>query len=246
MTHDGDMLRSRLSRRWLTIGVPGIHDVEGTYGAVDLATMPPVAPVLDGTLAWLLGWPACEPSLERGPDDEPEREADRAGLLAVAGDLLLPSAFARFIGDPEPRRHLRSATACYLDLGHFPVRLGDGGRLIHVVSDQQWVLHWLLYLGPDGSEAVVVTGDPLGFEDGGSEPVRVLDVDRAAGIMALCAETFEEFLYRFWAENELFFRLTEDRVELQALPDELRTYAEAFPASAAPRRRPGWRGLWRR
>jgi hypothetical protein len=218
-----------ISRLWQTIGVPGVLEHGyATYSPVPLDVMPPLGRGLGGTLDWLLDAPSQYPSLERGGGPA-ERDADAAGLRAIAPALSLTPTFRRFIEEAEPRRHIRSATDCYLDLAHFAVAVNDGGVLIHFLSDQQWVLHWLLYVGPDGSEAVVVTPNPLGFDEGEGEPIRVVDLADAANWMSVCSSTFEEFLYRYWIENELFFRLAVDETSLAALPAELRAYALAYP-----------------
>jgi hypothetical protein len=195
--------------------------------------MPAAMPGFEGTLDWLLNAPVHDRSLEKGPDDPAERDANAAGLEAIASSAPFPSAFRRFIRDPEPRRHIRSATACYLDLAHFPVQLSDGGILVHFLSDQQWVLHWLLYVSSEGAEAVLASPDPLGFDDGENEPVHFVDIATAPHELTVCADSFEEFLYRFWAENELFFRLAVDEVSLDGLPAALRAYALAYPADEA-------------
>jgi hypothetical protein len=217
-------------RLWLTIGVPGIvEEPQSTYWALPLDEMPPVGQALAGTLDWLVRSPSHEPSLQQGPDDPAERDATSAELEAVAPNLHPPAAFRRFIADAEPRRHIRSATACYLDLGHFAVVMEDGGTLVHFLSDQQWVLHWLMYSGADGSEAVVVSSAPLGFDDGETRPLRQLDRQQAVALVAVCSDSFEEFIYRFWIENELWFRLAKENVSLQSLPDDLLIYASGYP-----------------
>ena len=218
-----------LPRLWPTIDLPGIANRSRTYWTVDLDALPAVEPNLDGRLGWLLDTPAHRPSLERGPDDPTERDAEPAGLRALQPPAGLPSAFRRFIDDPQPRRHIRSATACYLDLGHFRVGVKGGGTLIHFLSDQQWVLHWLLYVGPTGEEAVVASPEPLGFDDGETEHVLELDPDSWHGSLAVCGDSFEQFLYHFWAMNELFFRLAVDSTSVDGLPDDLRAYARAYP-----------------
>jgi hypothetical protein len=218
-----------IPRLWQAIGVPGVQEHGyATYSPLPLDAMPPLGRALDGTLDWLLDTGTYDPSLQRGPDDPAARDADAAGLQAIAPALSVTRVFRRFIEDPEPRRHIRSATACYLDLAHFAVAVSDGGVLIHFLSDQQWVLHWLLYLRPDGSEAVVVTPNPLGFDEGEGEPVRHVDLNDAANWMSVCSDTFEEFLYRYWIENELFFRLAVDKMSLEAVPAELLEYAMAY------------------
>jgi hypothetical protein len=94
-----------------------------------------------------------------------------------------------------------------------PVR--GGGSLVHFLSDQQWCLHWLLYAGADGGEAVVATYPPYGHEADGyrGDPVHGsmdLEVfDPAASPAVVCTESFSEFLYRYWIENEIWFRAAE-------------------------------------
>ena len=49
-----------------------------------------------------------------------------------------------------------------------------GGVLLHILSDQQWVLHWLVFVSPDGGGGpVVVTSVPFGFTVGRGQPPAV-------------------------------------------------------------------------
>jgi hypothetical protein len=223
-----------LPRLWPTIGLPGIVEGLGTYFTVDLDAMPPVSQPLDGSFAWLTAGQAFDQwSLQRGRDDPVEREADAGGLAVIADGLPLPRAFERFITDPEPRRHVRSATACYLDLGQHAVDF-EGGRLVHFLSDQQWVLHWLLWVGVDGHQAVVVTPRPLGFDLDERSLWRSESEDEPATYLAVCSDSFEEFLWRYWAMNELFFRLVSEQQPLADLPAGLRDFAAAYPRTPSP------------
>jgi hypothetical protein len=117
---------------------------------------------------------------------------------------------------------VRSSTWCFLDLGDFVASTPDGGTLVHVLSDSQWVAHWLLYSGP-GGEAVVGTRDPVGFDVEPEETIRVLDPDRTEAWV--CAESFAEFLYRFWIENEIWHALSDGQPPLTG---EQRRYAEHY------------------
>lgn len=224
---------SALPRLWPTIAIPAIATGMATYWTVDLDSMPPIEAALDGSLAWLLETAPHRRSLVRGPDDAVERDADAAGLRAVAPGQAVPESFRRFIEDPDARRHIRSATACYLDLGQFSIATSEGGRLIHFLSDQQSVLHWLLYVRHDGSDAVLTTWQPLGFDDGEHEPIVELELTAWNRSLAVCADTFEQFIYRYWAMNELFFKLGVDKVGIGALPPVLRTYAQRYPRTAS-------------
>jgi len=144
----------------------------------------------------------------------------------------LPRSFVTFVGSDEPRARVRSCTDCYLDLADFSVPVVGGGYLIHVLSDSQWVLHWLLYVGPERSEAVVVSEHPLGFElsdEDKEETMRLFDPAR--GEAAVCADSFSEFLYRFWIENEIWFDLADPDEEQRPLTPEQRRYVERYARS---------------
>lgn len=213
-----------LERVWASIELPGYreHPELTTYSGFAYEDLPPVGRALDEELRWLLAEPPVSSSLAdvQPGDPVPARPATvtELGQLLDGSSVELPRAFQRFVDDDEPRNRIRSATACYLDLGEFPVPVAGGGHLVHFLSDQQWVLHWLLYADLAGSEAVVVTPKPIGFDEYGRsfEPLR-----RDA---AQCAASFSEFLYRFWIENEIWFKLTYE----EPLTGEQRHYAEHY------------------
>jgi hypothetical protein len=198
--HDPVRPLTELPREWWGIELPGYREHPtgyATYSSVAFDELPPVGRQLDDELRWLLQEPAVAHSLAEA-DRAAAKPATPAQLeLVLAGwEAALPRSFTAFVGSDEPRARIRSCTACYLDLADFAVPVVGGGLLIHFLSDSQWVLHWLLYCGPDGSEAVVVTERPLGFElgdDGEEETVRFFEP--AAGDAAVCADSFSEFLY---------------------------------------------------
>jgi hypothetical protein len=194
----------------------------------------------------LAGWPEAESHLT---DDEAVRQMDGAGLdalLAAAGIDSISPSLERFVRDPGPRRRLRSVTACFLDLADSAVPVEGGGALIHVVTDQQWVLHWLAYVPPGGGDGpVVVTSIPYGFGAELDAPAR-FDPREAdpelPDLPSICADSFDEFLLRFLLENEAWHRLNPD-IDGDA-PDrsELAGYLRALggrQADGSELRRPG-------
>lgn len=218
-------------RAWWSTDLPGYREHPKpfvTYSAFSYAELPSIEQPLDPGLAWLLAQPKVQGSLgDTGPGGGvPERAATKAQLSALVGGktIAMPPAFRKFIDEPEPRLRVRSATACYLDLAEFPVEVAGGGSLIHFLSDQQWALHWLIYVGGAGSEAVLVTQTPLGFE---ADERRFARFDPASDEASVCAETFSEFLYRFWIENEIYFRVFRN-LEPTTFTDEQRRYAEHY------------------
>jgi hypothetical protein len=221
-----------LPRAWWSTDLPGYREHPkpfATYSAFPYADLPPIRRPLDPDLNWLRDQPRVPRSLGDVDPGEaaPERRATAVDLAALLGGekIALPQSFRRFVTDPAPRTRVRSATLCYLDLAQFVVDVVGGGSLIHFLSDQQWILHWLLYVGDDGSEAVVATETPLGFE---AEEHHFTRFDPADGGATVCAESFSEFLYRFWIDNEIYFRTGASARDEPPLTDEQRRYAEHF------------------
>jgi hypothetical protein len=227
-----------LPRSWPANELPGYREHPtgyGTYSGFAYDELPPIARKLDNELRWLLGEPTVPASLA-DVDEAASTPATVDGLRRVAGAaIMLPPALVTFIGSDEPRARVRSCTDCYLDLGDFAVPVTDGGTLIHFLSDSQWVLHWLLYVSPEGPEAVVATNRPLGFELGEDEEGETLRLfDPASGDAAVCAESFTEFLYRFWIENEIWFKLANPDDEPRGLTPEQLRYAEHYARRPQP------------
>lgn len=221
-----------LPRAWWSTDLPGYREHSrpfATYSRFPYSDLPTIERPLDPGLEWLLAEPEVQGSLghvDQG-DPVPERPATRAQLTTLIDGktIELSPAFRTFISEPEPRLRVRSATACYLDLAEFPVEVVGGGSLIHFLSDQQWVLHWLVYIGADESEAVVVTETPLGFE---VDQHRFDRFDPTSDDATICAESFSEFLYRFWIENEIYFRSLRNARDRSPLTEEQRRYAEHY------------------
>jgi hypothetical protein len=80
---------------------------------------------------------------------------------------------------------------------------------VRFLNDQQDVLLWHLYLEPGGQERVLCSPYDLeevaGWHDGAGPTA-----DERAGVIAntvIVAPSFEAFVYRFWLENVLWFKL---------------------------------------
>jgi hypothetical protein len=217
-----------LPRAWLSVDLPGYrpHPREyTTYSCFAGDELPPVEADRFGDLRWMAQLPEHEHSIADPPDrDSPGgvMTTTRLRELLPDAEARLPATFLQFVASPALHRRVRSCTWCFLDLGDFVASTPDGGALVHVLSDSQWVAHWLLYAGPSG-EAVVATLDPVGFEVEPEETVRVLDPERhEAGV---CAESFAEFLYHLWIENEIWHAVRDGE---PPLTDEQRRYAEHY------------------
>jgi hypothetical protein len=222
-----------LPRVWPATELPGYRDHPARYATYSMFAydeLPPIERRLDDEFCWLLREPIVETSLAdvHEPAAATPATADALAKLIAERRVTLPRSFSVFMASDGPRARIRSCTDCYLDLADFALPVHGGGMLIHFLSDSQWVLHWLLYCGDDGSEAVVVTDRPLGFElDPGEheETVSAFDPEAGGGV---CAESFAEFVYRFWIENEIWFAVSDRGTEARPLTDEQRRYAEHY------------------
>jgi hypothetical protein len=229
-------------RSWWSISLPG-REQDGTYVRADVAHLPPPPPCVD-RLDWLEataddGYDGISTTGEDwGPTGEPNTET--LDVLISDLDINLPKSFARFIADQSLQRRVPSTTACYLDLGDTTVSVADnpGTHLIHFLSDQQFVLHWLLAIDESGNEAVIVSDKGFGIQDaffdddadddlfgwGESRPDRIVGWPSGTEI---CAGTFAEFLWRFWIENKLCHSLWSEPI---SLPPDQQAYLTALRA----------------
>jgi hypothetical protein len=219
-----------LPRRWWFPGLGDLRAAPGrpaTYTPWDLDRLPPIVLDAEPAIDLLARWPETDQSMT---DDRAVRPMDGPGLDALLAHARIgpvAPSLERFIRDPGPRRRLRSVTASFLDLAESAVPVEAGGALIHVVTDQQWVLHWLAYVPPGGGDGpVVVTSVPYGLGADFDAPAR-FDPREAdpelPDLPSICADTFDEFLVRFLLENEAWHRIhpdidgdAPDRPELEA------------------------------
>lgn len=199
-----------LRRSWPSIALSDVRprlDGYGTYSPFAWDGLPPVPAGITGDYGWLAASPAHGRSTLGMADDAAHHDISEWDTWpGLTSDLHVPGDFAEFARNPELRRHLRSATACYFDLGDHSVKV-PGGHLVHFLSDSQWVLHWLMFSSESGEQAVVVTQRPAGFDRSPVIPDPSADSD---GYL-ICADTFPEFIWRFWIENEIWYALRRDK-----------------------------------
>jgi hypothetical protein len=217
-----------LPRAWWFPNLRGYRsEANGTYARFPLDEQPRVA--VSDDLSWLEDRPRTDLGIDTGDEGQQVRPLTTADLDALAGHLPLPASLRLFAARPDLQPRVPSVTACYLDLGDLLVPTTvDGGHLLHVLSDQQWVCHWLLYTDADRNEAVVVSGEPIGFrldKEWEDPPPEVIPMDGSYDL-EVAADSFVEFLYRFWIENELWLALEHGGPLSPALAD----YASQLPS----------------
>jgi hypothetical protein len=226
-----------LPRRWWFPSLPGLRECAQyrTYCPHPLDEQPSV-PEATEDLRWLeeSEYPVLGDGLVAADHHQVSSPLTLENVERLAGQLPLPQALRVFAARKDLQRRISSVTDCYLDVGDRLVTTNvEGAYLLHILSDSQWVLHWLLYLDDDGNEAVLVAGDPIGYgplDDVNEWPSVTVDLsesirsdaepDDIAGV-EVAADSFVEFLYRMWIENELW-RAT---VRKETLAPDLVRYA---------------------
>lgn len=211
-----------LTRSWWFTPIPGLRAGSGTYERYPLDQQPELSEV-DGELTWLDEVDEWDEWSIDTSDGAQLQALTLESLESLVEGVRLPSSLRTFARRPDLQRRVRSCTACYLDLGDFAAPTDLGGYLIHLLSDQQWVRHWLIYVDDSGAQSMVTSPEPIGFDlpsDWETPLPAIIPLDGSLEI-EVCADSFDEFLHRFWIENEIWFALDQGK----DLPPRLGTYA---------------------
>lgn len=218
---------------WLSFGLEGYRSCDSTYCWFPYESLPPLAPqTFPGDFRWLS---PLEPFLIS--ELEPYQQEERAlipenikKLTASAHDqgIVLPEPFVAFMSNLEWQERIPSCTACYFELRDqiMPCPVNQGHCAVRFLNDQQSVCTWYLYLAPDGGHNIIVSGSD--FDLYATQPQEFPEEEKLEAIQNtfVCAGSFEEFLYRFWLENHLWFLLTDRyREPTKAEENYLRHYA---------------------
>ncbi len=185
---------------WFGQGLGDVRPGRGTYTCYPPEELPPIRVPLSGKFDWLRSAPEHDRSIAADPD-QTVAALDRLVAMNPAG---LPRDFVEFFRSPALWRRIRSCTDCYLRVDSAAVGIRGGlGSLIRFMSDSQDCIHWHLCLSACGTRHSVVatyfyTGSEYAHLKGGLPHPKDITT---------CAGSFEEFIYRFWLENELGYSL---------------------------------------
>jgi hypothetical protein len=217
----------KMKTGWWSIELPGYrpHPHPATYSLFSFDELPLLQPAPSDDFAWLRSEPIKPQSLARPPvsDKGLKPSLDRLPEIAAKMEVALPRPFTTFITDRDLQMRLRSCTDCVLELGDYPVRTSrNAGYLVPFLRDSQGLFYWHLFVGRMGEHCVVTSDEPFGFtwydeQAAAYGPVPEVVVERRAGPIWYCADSFTEFIYRFWLENEIWYALDWDKRPLTAL-----------------------------
>jgi len=198
---------------WYGVGLGEYPSRTGTYNGYPYESLPPVPVPLDGTFRWL----QSVRSDLRVMGHVEAIEANLARVLAEQKTAGLPREFIEFFQSPALWRKMRSCTDCYFNLDPASTAIPGGlGRLVRFISDSQGCIHWHIHIAPCGTKHTVVatyhfTGSEHSDRPGGKPHPRDITT---------CAASFEEFMYRFWMENELWWAINHQ----EAMPEHGEEY----------------------
>jgi uncharacterized protein (TIGR02996 family) len=191
---------------WWGTGIGPAREAGGTYERFQYHDQPPL-PVekLDGTFAWLR-------------DSEPQ-SSYRAGPMWKAfcaekrkQGYFVPSEFESFLTDKDLPTRIKSCTDNYFERPPNPTAdhsapsaEWDDGLLVTFYADSQYCVLWGILLPREpGRYAPILAGPPdalfPGFWNDG-EKGEAYD----SGKPVLAASQFEQFVFRWWIENEIWF-----------------------------------------
>ncbi len=210
---------------WLFSELKGYRELPkcSTYFPFPYRKLPPLPDELfDGDLEWL----ASEPVRTDIDDDAIDYFREYSESLqaeAIELGVVIPRSFRAFFANPDLIRRVRSCTDAYFEFSGKSVTPFGNGYLIRFLADSQDVCFWNLFLTRSGDHCVVSSWEDFAYY--ASAEFRSLNPakkkrDASHVDFMFCAPSFESFIYRFWIENEIWFRLSYDKEPLTTLQQQ--------------------------
>lgn len=196
---------------WYSFGLGEYRPCNGTYCLYPYKSIPPIPEsYFKGKLHWL---ESLDGDIDRdtqryrrfSSEDHMQRidELKEVVTSAQQSGLSLPDTFLQLMTSPELQDRIPSCTDCYFDLSKIVPCPGSEGRyILRFLNDQQGCLTWYLYMTPQGEHSVLVS---FAFLDLLADE-HCTEEEAIKGTY-VCSPSFEEFLYRFWLENNLWYKL---------------------------------------
>ena len=177
---------------WYGVELMGYRTGTGLFPCYPHDSLPSIPVRLDGSFDWLRTAPDHKSSAGSG-NEEPLRQ------LLSASPTGLPEAFITFFRSPVLGRKFRPGLGCYFDVDSESIAIRKGlGWLVRFVTEEQGCIFWNLHIHPDEVQHSVVATRRFSGSDG-SRP--------SPKDITTVAASFEEFIFRFWLENELWYAL---------------------------------------
>jgi hypothetical protein len=207
---------------WYSSGLGSYRPCHTTYCRIPYESLPLLPEALfQRTLDWLT---PLGSDRDPGGMEQSHSEADLMRIVTSAQDLhlVLPQAFIRLLSSPELMKRIPSCTDCYFSLSEkiLPCPGNERGYIIRFLNDSQGCLTWYLYITPQGEHSVLVS--PVWLDILEEEQVTE---EEATQHTYVCAASFEEFMYRFWIENRLWYSIVWNKGQKPLTAEEQRYLA---------------------
>ena len=210
---------------WFGVDLDELRPIDATYGGEPFELLPTInQKYLDGNFSYLSNQTVKEID-EKVSDHvdkrfKPTKEKDILKIdpkwqkkvekiqQNLPNHLVLPASLVKFMSAPIAQDLIPSCTACYFDLPDSitPFNwLDEKGYIFHFYRDQQDCLFWYYYVRETGESCILASAIP--FEEEGIENELTDEIIKQE--VFYTAENFEEFIYRTWIENILWFNIEE-------------------------------------
>ena len=208
--------KHKLKKVWISIELFGIKEGEGTYIHEPYKSLPPIE-IPDRNLDWLnltefeVGVNEEGENFALETEERQEFQENWVNIQQQARDLQLtfPDCFLELIESFYLQGSILSCTACYFDL---PDRISEspfqpGDYILRFYNDSQYCICWYLYFYQSGDVEVIASS---GTEDSPFlEDADKSSIEFAKEFTYLVSPSFLEFIYRWWLENHIWFKLRE-------------------------------------
>ena len=208
--------------RWYSFGLGEARPCKGTYCFYPIDSLPPIPESLfQGTFHWLIPMDVDIEQLEQQNYSSSEKYASIVAetlrlrelmTLAQQLGLSLPDTFLRFMASPKLLNRIPSCTDCFFELSKkiVPCPGSENGYIIRFLNASQWLNAWYLYLTPQGEHCIIIAVPWLDLLDDPEYLTSITEEERRETFEGkgtyVCAPSFEEFMYRFWLENIIWYK----------------------------------------
>lgn len=202
---------------WKFPGLGPYRFCEATYCFYPYESLPSIpVSLFRGTLDWLTpldGYADISGMDHYHSADDLRQVIADAHILGIS----LPGAFLQLMSSSELMERIPSCTDAYFSLSDVvPCPGSESGYIVRFMNARQGQIAWYLYLTPQGEHCVLV-GFPLldllhNSESAEYKREGITEEERAMAFAGkgacVCASSFEEFIYRFWIENTLWYKVS--------------------------------------
>ena len=142
-------------------------------------------------------------------EDDEDTGFDRVLEQVEAIGLQLPQPFIDYMQNTILPDYTGTNTLCYLEFSDelVPVPGAEGEFLLRFLNDSQGCVAWYLWLQPGDDCKVIGTYTYLERDlfDALNSDQELQDYEQAFRDSWICADSFLEFIHRFWIENAIWF-----------------------------------------